>query len=318
MLKRIPLNQLRVGMFINDMEFATEIDAARFRPFLVSKGDDVRRLAGSHVRSVVIDITKGIDVVGAPTREVSASFEAQLLNVFSRGEINRARQSIQEVGPHLRHMLQDARVNGYFADEAATSAVERIMLETLDNTGALVAVAKLKEKDETTFLHSLAVSALMIAFGRCLGHGQNEVRVLGLGGLVHDLGKMAIPDDVLNKPGKLTAEEMDLVRTHPQKGYEMVAKAGSAPPEVLDICRFHHERYDGGGYPDRLSGRKIPYVARVAAICDVYEVLTTVRPYKPAFSQAEAINMMMNSPGHFDQKLLSAFVSNMVISGTLH
>ncbi|MBB3565798.1 DNA-binding transcriptional LysR family regulator [Rhizobium sp. BK512] len=80
---------------------------------------------------MVIDITKGIDVVGAPTREVSASFEAQLLTVFSRGEINRARQSIQEVGPHLRHMLQDARVNGYFADEAATSAVERIMLETL-------------------------------------------------------------------------------------------------------------------------------------------------------------------------------------------
>ena len=261
MLKRIPLNQLRVGMFINDMEFATEIDAARFRPFLVSKGDDVRRLAGSHVRSVVIDITKGIDVVGAPTREVSASFEAQLLNVFSRGEINRARQSIQEVGPHLRHMLQDARVNGYFADEAATSAVERIMLETLDNTGALVAVAKLKEKDETTFLHSLAVSALMIAFGRCLGHGQNEVRVLGLGGLVHDLGKMAIPDDVLNKPGKLTAEEMDLVRTHPQKGYEMVAKAGSAPPEVLDICRFHHGLRLRRSLP--FSGIGSPRLARI-------------------------------------------------------
>jgi HD-GYP domain-containing protein (c-di-GMP phosphodiesterase class II) len=202
-------------------------------------------------------------------------------------------------------------VNGCFADEAASNAIERIMLETLDNTGALIAVTKLKEKDETTFLHSLSVSALMIAFGRGLGHGQNDVRVLGLGGLVHDLGKMAIPDYILNKPGKLTPEEMDLVRANPQKGYEMVAKAGSAPPEVLDICRFHHERYDGGGYPDRLSGKKIPYVARVAAICDVYEALTTIRPYKPAFSQAEAINMMMNSPGHFDQKLLSAFVSKM-------
>lgn len=124
---------------------------------------------------------------------------------------------------------------------------------------------------------------------------------------------MIIPE-ILNKPWKLTAEEMDLVRAHPQKGYEMVAKADSAPDEVLDICRFHHERYDGSGYPDRLSGRDIPYVARVAAICDVYEALTSIRPYKRAFSQAEAINMMMNSSGHFDQKLLSAFVSRMIIS----
>lgn len=318
MLKRIPLNQLRVGMFINDMEFTTQLDDARFKPFLLSKSDDVRRLANGHVRSVVIDITKGVDVEGTPQFNAMASFEAQLLTIFSKAEISRARQSIQEVGPHLRHVLEDARANGCFADEAASSAVERIMLETLDNTGALIAVAKLKEKDETTFLHSLAVSALMIAFGRVLGHGQEEVRVLGLGGLIHDLGKMIIPDEILNKPGKLTAEEMDLIRAHPQKGYEMVAKAGSSPHEVLDICRFHHERYDGGGYPDRLSGKKIPYVARVAAICDVYEALTTIRPYKPAFSQAEAINMMMNSPGHFDQKLLSAFVSKMVISGTLH
>ncbi|WP_368518308.1 HD-GYP domain-containing protein [Rhizobium sp.] len=318
MLKRIPLNQLRVDMFINDMEFATEVGAARFKPFLVSRGDEVRRLANEHVRSVVIDITKGADVAGMPQRNGPESFEAQLLNAFSKSEISRARQSIHDVAPHLRHVLEDARVNGCFADEAASTAVERIMLETLDNTGALIAVAKLKQKDEITFLHSLAVSALMIAFGRGLGHRQEDVRVLGLGGLVHDLGKMAIPDHILNKPGKLTGEEMDLVRAHPQKGYEMVAKAGSAPAEVLDICRFHHERYDGGGYPDRLSGRKIPYVARVAAICDVYEALTTIRPYKPAFSQAEAINTMMNSSGHFDQNLLSAFVSKMVISGTLH
>jgi hypothetical protein len=114
MLKRIPLNQLRVGMFINDMEFTTELDAARFRPFMVSKGDDVRRLAAGHVRSVVIDITKGIDVAGAPSRDASTSFEAQLLNVYSKAEISSARQSIQDVGPHLRHVLEDARVKRLF------------------------------------------------------------------------------------------------------------------------------------------------------------------------------------------------------------
>ncbi|MFB2566906.1 HD-GYP domain-containing protein [Rhizobium sp. IMFF44] len=318
MLKRIQLSQLRVGMFIKDMEFATQRDAARFRPFLLSKGDDVRRLTSGHVRSVVIDVTKGVDVAETAQGIDKASFEADLLAIFSGREISRARKSIQDVEPHLRHVLDDARLNAGFADDAASAAVERIMLETLDNAGALIAVTKLKEKDETTFLHSLAVSALMIAFGRGLGHKEDDVRVLGLGGLVHDLGKMAVPGEILGKSGKLTAEEMDLVRAHPQKGFEMVAKTGTAPTEVLDICRFHHERYDGGGYPHRLSGKKIPYVARVAAICDVYEALTTIRPYKRAYSQSEAINLMMNSPGHFDQPLLSAFISKMIVSDALY
>ncbi|SCB36597.1 HD-GYP domain-containing protein [Rhizobium hainanense] len=318
MLKRIQLSQLRVGMFIRDMEFAIQSDAERFRPFLLTRGEDVRRLTTGHVRSVVIDIAKGADVAGGAQPTEITSFETSVLAVFSPGEIGRAKKSIQDIGPHLRHVLDDARLNAGFADGAANTAVERIMLETLDNADALIAVAKLKEKDEITFLHSLAVSALMIAFARALGHNEDEVRVLGLGGLVHDLGKMAVPGEILGKSGKLTAEEMDLIRAHPQKGFEMVAKSGAAPAEVLDICRFHHERYDGSGYPHRLSGKKIPYVARVAAICDVYEALTTIRPYKRAYSQSEAINLMMNSPGHFDQPLLSAFISKMIISGTLH
>jgi HD-GYP domain-containing protein (c-di-GMP phosphodiesterase class II) len=111
---------------------------------------------------------------------------------------------------------------------------------------------------------------------------------------------------------------MELVRMHPQRGYELVSSLPNTPRQVLDICLHHHEKFDGSGYPSRLAGQQIPFVARLAAICDVYDALTTVRPYKRAWSQAEAINMMMNSPGHFDPDLLAAFVSNMVISGTLH
>lgn len=88
------------------------------------------------------------------------------------------------------------------------------------------------------------------------------------------------------------------------------------PREVLDICRYHHEKFNGSGYPYGLAGRQIPYVARLTAICDVYDALTTVRPYKRAWSQTEAIDMMMKSPGHFDDQLLVAFVSKMVINGT--
>ncbi|MEZ2223353.1 HD-GYP domain-containing protein [Rhizobium sp. RCC_161_2] len=192
------------------------------------------------------------------------------------------------------------------------------MASTVNNAGALIAVAKLKQKDEVTFLHSLAVSALMVAFGRALGHDEEDVRLFGLGGLVHDLGKMALPDAILANTGKLTAGEMDLVRTHPRQGYEMISHLENSRQEVLDICLYHHEKFDGSGYPCGLAGKEIPYEARLAAICDVYDALTTVRPYKPAWSQGEAVNMMMRSPGHFDPNLLSAFMSKMVINGTLH
>jgi putative nucleotidyltransferase with HDIG domain len=320
MRKRIQVSQLRVGMFVEEVEVPGQTDATPFKPCLVSTSADVRKIMASHVRSVVIDVAKGADLgrAGSIPGNAAASFEAKLLTIFTARDIGQARQTIKEIGPDLRQVLDDARLKACFADDAARSAVERIMSGTADNAGALIAVARLKEKDEVTFLHSLAVSALMITFGRGLGHGEDDVRLLGLGGLVHDLGKMAIPDEILTKSGKLSAQEMDLIRGHPQRGYEMVSSAGTAPPEVLDICRHHHERYDGAGYPGRLSGKKIPYVARLAAICDVYEALTTIRPYKRAFSQAEAINMMMSSPGHFDGRLLSAFVSKMVIGGTLH
>ncbi len=108
MLKRIQLSQLRVGMFVRDMEFATQSDAERFRPFLLSKGEDLRRLTTGHVRSVVIDITKRVDVAGGAHPIDITSFEANVLAAFSPGEIGHAKRSIQDIGPHLRHVLHDA------------------------------------------------------------------------------------------------------------------------------------------------------------------------------------------------------------------
>ena len=129
---------------------------------------------------------------------------------------------------------------------------------------------------------------------------------------------MTLPPAILMKTGKLTTEEMGIMRTHTQRGYQVLSSIDTTPQEVLDICLFHHEKFDGTGYPRRLIGMQIPYFARIAAICDVYDALTTIRPYKKALSQGEAIDLMITSEGHFDRELLSAFLSKMIISGTLH
>lgn len=321
MRKRIRLQDLRVGMFIEEVESGNQAQTTRFTPSMISSPVEICRMMSSNVMTIVIDVGKGRDVErdAAPPQSLDrAQFETMLLQTFSANDVSRARLCIEETKPHMRKVVGEARINGGFASDAADVAVEAIMSAASSNAGALIGVAKLKEKDEITFLHSLAVSALMISFGRTLRLAEEDVRLLGVGGLVHDLGKMALPNTILKSTGKLTGEEMELVRLHPRRGYELVSALPNTPRQVLDICLHHHEKFDGSGYPSGLAGQQIPYVARLAAICDVYDALTTVRPYKRAWSQSEAINVMMKSPGHFDPDLLTAFVSNMVISGTLH
>ncbi len=321
MRKRIRLHQLRVGMFVEDVESETHGPVREFVPSLISSHSEIDRMMNYNAMSVVINVRKGADVEqeALPSPSFTSSrFERELLASFSMKAIEAARQSLEKTKPHIRNVLSDARINGTFSAGAADMAVNSIMSEAMSNAGAMVAIARLKEHDEVTFLHSFAVSALMVTFGRNLGLGEHDVRLLGVGGLVHDLGKMALPHTILSKTTKLTPEEIAIVRTHPQRGYQLISRIESTPHQVLDICLYHHEKFDGSGYPHRLAGEKIPYMARIGAICDVYDALTTVRPYKRAWSQAEAIRLMMNSPGHFDPDLLAAFVSRMIINGTLH
>lgn len=319
MRKRIRLHQVRVGMYVEELEGGQPSQWHGLGPIL-SPGD-IDRMMNTHALSVIIDTHKGLDVAdnGVALRPLDQSaFEANLRAVFSEEQIGSARRAIKATRPAVCGLLADAQNRGLLHLDAAHQAVVQVMAEARSNAGAMIAVAKLKDKDEGTFLHSLAVSALMVTFGRNLGLDEARVRLLGLGGLVHDLGKMALPAEVLTKPGKLTADELAIVRTHAERGYEMVKQIEDMPKPVLDICLYHHEKFDGSGYPRGLAGTEIPSVARIAAICDVYDALTTVRPYKRAWSQAEAIDTMLRSAGHFDPGLLKAFISKMVLTGTLH
>ncbi|WP_454702980.1 HD-GYP domain-containing protein [Agrobacterium burrii] len=279
MKKRIRLHQVRIGMYVEELEGAS-LPAPLIGP--IRSSGDKELLMNSHAISVLIDTQKGLDV--HPDRREGeldlAGFEFALASKFNAGQLRLANKAIEDTRPCVRDVLVEARVRGAFHLDAADKAVERIMLEAMTNAGAMIAVAKLKKKDEGTFLHSLSVSALMVTFGRNLGLSEEAVRLLGLGGLVHDLGKMVLPVELLRKAGKLTAEEMDIIRTHPARGYEMVIRIEGMPKDVLDICLYHHEKFDGTGYPHQLAGSAIPQVARIAAICDVYDALTSVRPYK--------------------------------------
>lgn len=182
------------------------------------------------------------------------------------------------------------------------------------NPGALVSLARLKTKDDYSYLHSVAVCALMVSLGRELGMDAKACREAGLAGLLHDVGKALMPLDVLNKPGKLTDAEFNVMRTHPVRGYALLLESGAAGAFAMDVCLHHHERIDDSGYPHGLQGGAISQMARMGAICDVY--VSSTRPYKSAWDPADSISRMASWVGHFDPTLFAVFVRSLGIYPT--
>lgn len=147
----------------------------------------------------------------------------------------------------------------------------------------------------------------MVHLGRSIRADENTIQLLGMGGLLHDVGKVKTPLSILNKASRLTGPEMALVRQHPVQGYELLSRQGDIPDVVLDICMHHHERLDGKGYPKGLSGGEITLPVRIASICDVYDALTSTRPYKQAWAPRDAAEFMFKQKDQFDQTLLRCF-----------
>ena len=153
----------------------------------------------------------------------------------------------------------------------------------------------------------------MIVLGRQLGLDEDQVREAGMAGLLHDLGKAMMPMTVLKKPGKLTKEEFALIKTHPQEGHKLLLEGKGIGEIIKDVCLHHHEKIDGSGYPEGLNGDTMSLFAKMGAVCDVYDAITSNRPYKTGWDPAESIKHMADWTGHFDATVFQAFVRSLGI-----
>jgi putative nucleotidyltransferase with HDIG domain len=177
-------------------------------------------------------------------------------------------------------------------------------------------VSATESRDPYTAGHSYRVALGAVSLGRELGLPPEDLRALAEGGILHDVGKLQIPDEILNKPGPLNEEERKIIERHPILGYAMCSRLGLLPEE-LDIVRSHHERMDGAGYPDRLAADQIPFVVRILSVADVYDALTSARAYRAAWSQDDALAFLEEHSGtHFDPACVKAWVK-MVQNGFL-
>ena len=334
MLKKIHVRNIRTGMFINEICGSWMDHPFWKKAFLLSIDADLKTLQTCGIQEVWIDTEKGLDVeskaVVSTGEEEKKKVEADLLKIATEpppephtpihDEMARARKLQAKSKEAVTSMFNEVRMGNAIKVSEAAPLVEEISQSIMRNPEAFLNLVRLKTKDDYTYMHSVAVCALMIALGKQLGLTGQDLKDAGLAGLLHDVGKMMIDDAVLNKPGKLTDEEFELIKEHPRKGWEVLQGSPDITAVALDVCRHHHERVDGTGYPDRISGEKLTLLARMGAVCDVYDALTSNRCYKNGWEPAEAIRKMAEwRNGHFDEKVFQAFVKTIGIypSGTL-
>lgn len=328
MLKRIPSQHLRVGMYIQEL-CGSWLEHPFWRTsFLLKDPRDIRRIIESGTHEVWIDTSKGLDVESDEDVETEESAEkrvdeslaqialrtAQTAQTSVTEEAARAAMICSRAKNAVSSMFREARMGKALDAADAMPLVEEISYSLTRNPGALINLARLKDKDDYTYMHSVAVCGLMIALARQLGLDEQQVKQAGVAGLLHDIGKMTIPPEVLGKPGKLTDAEFELVKSHPKEGYLMLLEGKGVDDVALDVCLHHHEKVDGSGYPDRLSSDQISLFSKMGAVCDVYDAITSNRPYKAGWEPAESLRKMAEwSKGHFDNTIFQAFVRSIGI-----
>jgi HD-GYP domain-containing protein (c-di-GMP phosphodiesterase class II) len=328
MLKKINVEQIQLGMHLKEFCGSWMEHPFWRNGFVLTDPKDIETILASSIKEVWIDCAKGIDVAPGEAAVSEADSDAEVEAALAQVVLDRRSVAPVSTERELEHaakiclqakravisMFEEARMGKAVDTGGAKKLVEEITDSVARNPGALISLARLKTADDYTYMHSVAVCAMMVALSKQLKLDETQTRLAGLAGLMHDLGKAMIPMEILNKPGKLSQAEFEIVKQHPREGHRLLLTGVDVDPVVLDVCLHHHEKTDGSGYPDKLSDAQISMFAKMGAVCDVYDAITSNRPYKPGWDPAESLRRMAEwAKGHFDIQVFQAFVKSLGI-----
>ncbi|ATE61504.1 HD-GYP domain-containing protein [Thauera sinica] len=329
MIKRIAIGQLRPGMYIHDLNCGwMDHNFLRSR-FAVKDEETVAKVREIGVQEIYIDTERGADVLEAPTQqETDRAAQDELETIASAPEAPAARSSLadevtravalhREANRIVRDMMDDVRLGRQIELEKVEPLVERIVDSIFRNQDALLPLARLKSHDEYTFQHSVSVCTLMTTFARALGLDRPTIREIAIGALLHDVGKAKVPDEILNKPAKLTDAEAVKMKSHVVQSKIILQATPGISDIALDVAAQHHERFDGTGYPNGLKGDEISLYGQMGAIVDVYDAITSNRVYHRGMVPTEALRKLLEwGKFHFNPKLVQAFIRSVGIYPT--
>ena len=229
--------------------------------------------------------------------------------ITTEQEIPASKQAYRHAKTTVKNIMDGIRIGRMLDVNEARQVVDEIVDSVLRNKDALAWLTKIKNKDEYTAEHSLNVSILSATFARHLGHSEEEIKVIALGGLLHDVGKAKIPNEILNKEGRFTDEEFAIMKAHTTYGRNLLMSIPKKDFSTIDIAHSHHERVDGNGYPRQLKEHQIPYYAKIIALTDAYDAITSSRCYDKGRASMEALDIIYKCRGsQFDAELAVEFI----------
>ena len=316
MLRKVDVINLRTGMYVAELDRPWVESPFLFQGFIIESEEDLAKLRES-CKYVYVDDMKGPQLAdnrfirrtpstGAKTTIVGAS---QAEKAAFTTDVKQMAQTRAKASASVTRVLGDVRLGKSLDTQESKVVVETLVDNISHNPNSMLWLTNLRQKHERTANHCLNVSILAIAFGRHLGMGEDELNKLGLGAMLHDVGKMRIPPQILDKPGVFTEEERMVVRKHPSDGYGVLKLSKQLPPEVLDIVMHHHERVNGRGYPDGLSGDAVSLPARIVGLVDAYDNLTGDSLYRAVLPPGEALRMLRSDGANeYGRELVEEFI----------
>src|SRR5215469_15218081 len=304
MRKKIPVSSLTLGMYVAELDRPWLESPFLFQGFVIESPDQLQALQEC-CQYVFIDDARATGAeeggsVGGGDLTIPGVRETKERAGF-RMAVRRVLEYRQKLYPHLQKVLVEAR--------ETRAMVQQLVELVAVNPQAALWLTNLKDRHAHTADHCFNTTVLAVAFSAHLGTPKETLEEIGLGALLHDVGKMRTPVTILDKPGVLTEDEFDVIKKHPVDGYQMLRKQGSLPGVALEIVQLHHERISGQGYPFGLKGAEIPLHARVVALAEVYDDVSSDRVYHDGVPAANCLNMMFHwAPRDFGEDLMQEFI----------
>jgi putative nucleotidyltransferase with HDIG domain len=307
---KIHISELKIGMFVSKLDRPWLETPFLMQGFIIESLSDIDTVA-EYSQHVWID---AVQQVWIPPEERVLLDPAQkkvnyINKVEAKDEHEQALNVYREARQLTRTLLDDIRLGGVINTEQAKATVKDCVDSILRNADALLWMSKIRSQDEYTAEHCLNVCILAIAFGRHLGMSEADLEKIGLCGLLHDVGKMRVPQEVLNKPSSLTDKEFNMIKAHTVHGRNLLMASPGIPNSTIDVAYSHHEKMDGSGYPRQLPASGISEFARIIALVDAYDAITADRCYSLGRPSTEALKIIFKDRGtHFDERLSLEFI----------
>lgn len=301
MIRKVAIKDLRPGMEVIQMssDVWTFMPHLYTEPGMITSKSQILRIQKEGYQHAFVHLLEPGETVEEPMeKRLEKMLETRKNTPPSKPRapfetaLPQAEKAYEAAIHHSRRLINDVKMGKNMDYNASVEVVEDIVDSIIQNPNTLLCLSKLADHDEYTFSHSINVATIATIFGEYLGLSHSELTLLGLAGLMHDVGKTAVPNRIINKRSRLTEEEFKTVQKHPRYGSEILEKQGDVPRKVIEAVRDHHEKYNGGGYPQQIPRPQIPAFARIISLADVYDALTSDRSYKDAILPNKALAIM--------------------------